>query len=80
MNNYSFGFPGGSTVKTLPGNVGDMGSVCGLGQEELLEEKMATHSSIVAWENPWKEKPNGLQSMRWQRVRHDLATNNNNHS
>ena len=60
MNNYSFGFPGGSTVKTLPANVGDMGSVRGLGQEELLEEKMATHCSIVAWEIPWKEKPNGL--------------------
>ena len=80
MNHYGFGFPGGSTVKTLLASVEDMGSVHGIGQEELLEAKMAIHSSIVAWEIPWKEKPNGLQSIRWQRVRHDLATYNNNHS
>ena len=35
---------------------------------------MATHSSILAWEIPWAEEPNGLQSMGLQRVRHDLAT------
>ena len=35
---------------------------------------MATHSSIVAWEIPWTEEPGGLQSMRLQRVGHDLAT------
>ena len=35
---------------------------------------MATHSSIPAWEIPWTEEPNGLQSMGLQRVRHDLAT------
>ena len=35
---------------------------------------MATHSSILAWEIPWTGEPGGLQSMRWQRVRHDLAT------
>ena len=33
-----------------------------LGQEDPLEEEMATHSSIVAWEIPWKEEPGGLQS------------------
>ena len=27
-----------------------------------LEKKMATHSSILAWETPWTEKPGGLQS------------------
>ena len=31
-------------------------------QEDLLEEKMATHSSILAWEIPWTEEPGGLQS------------------
>ena len=35
---------------------------------------MATPSSILSWEIPCTEKPGALQSMRWQRVRHDLAT------
>ena len=35
---------------------------------------MATHSSILAWEIPWTEEPDGLQSMRLQRVGHDWAT------
>ena len=35
---------------------------------------MATHSSILAWETPWTEEPGGLQSMELQRVRHGLAT------
>ena len=34
-----------------------------LGQEELLEKKMATHSSILAWKIPRTEEPGGLQSM-----------------
>ena len=34
-----------------------------LGQEDPLEEKMATHSSILAWRMPWTEEPGGLQSM-----------------
>ena len=38
-----------------------------LGQEDLLEEEMATHSSILAWEIPWTEEPGGLQSMGSQR-------------
>ena len=42
-----------------------------LGQEDPLEEGMATHSSILAWRIPWTEEPGGLQSMRSQRVRHD---------
>ena len=42
-----------------------------LGQEDLLEKEMATHSSIVAWKIPWKEEPGGLQSVGSQRVRHD---------
>ena len=37
-----------------------------LGQEDPLEEGMATHSSILAWKIPWTEKPMGSQ-----RVRHD---------
>ena len=34
-----------------------------LSQEELLETEMAIHSSVLAWEIPWKEEPSGLQSM-----------------
>ena len=34
-----------------------------LGQEDALEEEMATHSSVLAWEIPWTEEPGGLQSM-----------------
>ena len=37
-----------------------------LGQEDLLEKEMATHSSILAWEIPWTEEPGGLQSMGLQ--------------
>ena len=35
---------------------------------------MATHSSILAWEISWREEPGGLQSMVSNRVRHNLAT------
>ena len=58
------GFPGGSVVKNLlvnAGNTGEVGLI--LGQEDPLEEGMATHSSILAWEIPWTEEPGGLQSM-----------------
>ena len=37
-----------------------------LGQEDPLEEDMATHSSIVAWRTPWTEEPGGLQSIGLQ--------------
>ena len=45
-----------------------------LGQEDPLEEEMATHFSILAWRTPWTEEPGGLQSMRSQRVGHDWKT------
>ena len=41
-----------------------------LGQEDLLEEGMATHSTILAWRIPWTEESGGLQSMG-KRVGHD---------
>ena len=44
-----------------------------LGQEDPLEEEMATHFSILAWRIPWTEGPGRLQPGS-QRVRHDLAT------
>ena len=42
-----------------------------LGQEDALEEGMATHSGIFAWKIPWTEEPGWLQPMGSQRVRHD---------
>ena len=44
-----------------------------LGQEDPLEEEMATHSYILAWRTPWTEEPSGLQSMWSQRVRHNWS-------
>ena len=45
-----------------------------LGQEDSMEKEMATHANILAWEIPWMEEPGRLQSMRSQRVGHDLMT------
>ena len=42
-----------------------------LGQEDPLEKRMTTHSSILAWRIPWTEKICVLQSMRLQRVGHN---------
>ena len=42
-----------------------------LGQEDPLEEEMASHSSILAWRIPRTEEPGGLPSMGSHRVRHD---------
>ena len=58
------GFPGGSVVKNPPANAGDVGSISGC--EDPLVEEMVTHSSVLAWEILWTEKPEGLQSMGWQ--------------
>ena len=37
--------------------------VLSLGQEDALEEGVATHSRILAWRIPWTEKPDGLWSI-----------------
>ena len=42
-----------------------------LGQEDPLEEGMATHSSALAWRIPWTEEPGRLPSMELQKVGHD---------
>jgi len=49
------------TVKNVPEMQETM--VQSLGQEDPLENGMAAHSSILAWEIPWTEGPGGLQSM-----------------
>ena len=45
-----------------------------LGQEDLLEKEVATHSSILACRIPWTEEPGRLQSMGSQRVGHNFET------
>ena len=49
------------TVKNVPATQETM--VQSLGREDPLENGTATHSSILAWEIPWREEPGGLQSM-----------------
>ena len=61
---YIVGFPGGSVVKNPPANA----------RKDPLEKEMPTHSSIHAWEIPWTEETDELQSMDSQRVGLNLAT------
>ena len=56
-------------VKNLPEMQGTW--VRSLGQEDPLEEEMATHSSILAWRIPLIKQPGRLQSIGSQRVGHD---------
>ena len=63
-------------VKNPPANAGDIrdaDSIPGLGRCSV-EEGMAAHSSILAWEIPWTEEPGGLQSMGLRRVGHNWVT------
>ena len=55
-------FPGGSDGKESSCNAGS------LGQEDPLEKEMATQASILAWEIPWTEEPDGLQCVGQQKV------------
>ena len=57
------------TVKRLP--TMRETQVQSLGQEDLLEKEMATHSIILAWKISWMEEPGRLQSTGSQRVGHD---------
>ena len=52
-------------AKNLPANAGEVGSISG--SEAPPEKKMATHSSIFAWEIPWAEKPGRPQLMGSQK-------------
>ena len=61
--------PGGSDGKASACNVGDLGSIPGLGISP--GEGNGNHSSTLAWRIPQREEPGGLQSMRSQRVGHD---------
>ena len=64
-NKKDGGSSGGSVVKNpLPRQETRVQS---LGQEDLLEKEMATHSSILAWEIPQRSLAGGLQFMRSQK-------------
>ena len=54
--------------------VKDFGVVNKAEVDVILEKAMAPHSSTLAWQIPWMEKPGGLQSMGSLRVRHDWVT------
>ena len=59
-------------VKNPPANAEDARDMSSIpGQEDALENEMAIHSIILAWEMPWTEKPGTLQSMGSQRIDHD---------
>ena len=67
-------FSSGSVVKISPAVQERQETwVLSLSQENPLEKKMATHSSILAWEIPWAEEPGGLQSLGSQRSRRGLT-------
>ena len=55
---FRVGFPGGSVVKNSPAM--QETQVRSLGQENPLEEEVATHTSILAWEISWTEEQGGL--------------------
>ena len=63
--NYLLGFPGGAVVKMQEIWVRS------LGQEDPLEEEMATQSSILVWRIPWTEEPSRLLFMGSEKVGHD---------
>ena len=67
------GFPRASVAKNQPANAMQEVGVQSLGQEDPLEKEMATHPGILAWEIPWTEEPDWLQSVGLQRVRQDSA-------
>ena len=71
-------FRGGSDGKNLPAM--QETRVLSVGQEDLLEKGMATHSSVLVWEIPMTAEPGGLQSMGSQKVRYDLVTNTHTHT
>ena len=68
------GLPRWLSSKESTCQAGDSGDTVSLHLEDPLEEEMATHSSILAWEIPWTEELGGLQFMEAKRIWHDLVT------
>ena len=63
---FLLGFPCGSAGKESACNAGDQGLISGLGRS--LEERKATHSTILAWRVPWAVESMGLQRVGQNRV------------
>ena len=66
-----WGLPSSSVVKNLPANAGDSGSIPGSGRSP---GEGNGNPSTLAWEIPWREELGRPQSMRLQRIGHNLAT------
>ena len=64
-------FPSGSVIKNPP--LMQETQVQSLGGEDSLEKEMATYSSILAWEIPWTEELDRLQSMGSQKSQTQLS-------
>ena len=74
-------FPSGSMVKNLPAMQEALETqVWSLGREQPLEEETPTHLGILAWSIPWTEDPGGLQSMGFQRFKHDWSDRAHTHA
>ena len=72
---FHWGFPGSSGIKNPPAMQKPQETWVGsLGQEDPLEEEVATHSSILAWGIPWTEEPGRLESVGSRRVGHDWSS------
>ena len=69
---WPWGFLVNQIVKSSPAK--QETQVRSLGQEDPLEEEMATHSSILAWKIPWMEEPGRLHTLGLQRDWHNWAT------
>ena len=67
-------FPSGSALKNPLAQQEIWRHGLALSWEDPLEEKMATHSSNLAWQIPWTEEPGGLQSMGLEKSGHDWVT------
>ena len=63
------GFPGGSDGKESAGNMGNLGSIPGLGRSP--RGGYGNPPVFLPADSPWTEEPGGLQSTGSQRVRHD---------
>ena len=76
------GSPGGTSGKASPASAGDIrdaGSISGLGKAPCRRAEQPT-PVFLPGESPRTEKPGGLLSMGWQRVRHDWATKHSTES
>ena len=68
---FCAGFPGGKVVNNLPANAGDSGLISGsVRSPGVGNDKMATHSSILAWELPGTEKPGEITKGQTQLSTH----------